>query len=114
MPEIQPNDIKSQEWLKSYNMNRWVRLGEKFFYSTDYKEPHSKIAIDNGAQISASSEHKPLVGDAGDIHVVEGKIFFGGSTTSCEVVGDELQARIKTNEVAKKQFGEEFIYPFAA
>jgi hypothetical protein len=110
MPEISGENVIDKEWLETYNHNRFIRIGEKFFYEDDYRRNHASIAIVNGVT-EVNRNNEPIVDDAGDIQIVNGKLAFGGFSISCAYKdGDFTKARPVTNEVAKKIFGEENIY----
>ena len=110
MPEILKEDATNPEWLRIYDHSRFVRIGNVFYYTKDYMQNHASIAIENGAT-EMDRDHRPIVDDAGEICVVNGKLAFGGFSISCAYKdGDFTKARPVTNEVAKKIFGEENIY----
>lgn len=110
MPEITREDTTNAEWLEKYNHNRFIRIGEKFFYERDCMINHASIAKNNGV-MERNEDFRPIVDDAGEISIFKGKLAFGGFSISCVYrSGDMAKARPKTNEIAKKIFGEENIY----
>jgi hypothetical protein len=77
MPEISKENVIDKEWLETYRFNRFVRIGDIFYYSENYRQNHASIAIENGVT-KTNGDGCPIVDDAGDIQIVNGKLAFGG------------------------------------
>lgn len=111
MPEISKENVTNTEWLSVYRYNRFVRIGNVFYYSENYRQNHASIAIENGIT-KTNDDGCPIVDDGGEIQIVNGKLAFGGFTISCAYKDEDgmVGVREETRQIAKKIFGENNIY----
>lgn len=111
MPSIDREKAIDPKWQREFDRNRFVRLGGIIYYDEDYKRHHSKIAEDNGANRAAEYPYRPLVDDGGEIRIIDGKIAFGSTTSSCDINGPILEGRSETYRIAREILGEDVVHP---
>lgn len=105
MTEVSSNTERGE--LRS---RKFVRIGDKLFYSEKMVVTHQDIARENGVteEVTEEGRTKPIVDDAGMMAFAAktGKLVFHETTSGTHIKGDPDEARKETIKVAKSLFGE--------